>query len=179
MRPDELCGLLAEPERLLTFSAVVLGARTPDQVTAKTGLPPRTVVAALRRLERGGLVSTVEGGLIADVTVFKDTMREYAPAAEPIEPLDQDRQRDAVLRAFIVGGRLTRMPAARGKRMVVLEHIAACFEPGVKYPERAVDAILRAWHDDHATLRRYLVDADLLARERGVYWRVGGPVSIS
>ncbi len=70
------------------------------------------------------------------------------------------------------------MPAVRGKRLVVLEHIAACFEPGVKYPERAVDAILRAWHDDYAALRRYLVDEQLLAREHGAYWRTGGYVEV-
>jgi hypothetical protein len=62
------------------------------------------------------------------------------------------------------------------KRRIVLEHIAAAFEPGVRYPEREVDAILRAWHPDHAALRRYLVDEELLARDGGVYWRIGGPV---
>jgi len=60
----------------------------------------------------------------------------------------------------------------------VLEHIVACFEPGVKYPERAVDAILRAWHADYAQLRRHLIDCGLMAREDGVYWRIGGPVDV-
>jgi hypothetical protein len=68
------------------------------------------------------------------------------------------------------------MPAAHGKRMVVLEHIAAAFEPGVRYPEREVNAVLRAWFDDYAALRRYLVDSDLLSRADGTYWRTGGPV---
>jgi len=52
------------------------------------------------------------------------------------------------------------------------------FEPGVKYPERDVNAILRAWHDDHAALRRYLVDEGLLDREGGQYWRSGGYVDV-
>ena len=59
---------------------------------------------------------------------------------------------------------------------LVLEHIAAAFAPGVKYPEREVDATLRAFHPDHAALRRYLVDEELLTRDAGVYWRIGGPV---
>jgi hypothetical protein len=83
-----------------------------------------------------------------------------------------------VLRAFVRDGRLISMPAMRSKRQVVLEHIAACFEPGVKYPERAVDAILRAWFEDYVSLRRYLIDEDLMAREDGVYWRSGGPVDV-
>ena len=78
--------------------------------------------------------------------------------------------------AFLPDGRLVSIPAAQGKRRVVLEHISAAFEPGVKYPERQVDAILRSWHPDHAALRRYLVDEGLLARDAGFYWRIGGPV---
>jgi hypothetical protein len=83
-----------------------------------------------------------------------------------------------VLRAFMAEGRLVRIPAARGRRLVVLEHLAACFEPGLKYPEKAVDAILRAWHPDYASLRRYLIDEGMLARENAIYWRTGGPVDV-
>ena len=60
----------------------------------------------------------------------------------------------------------------------MLEHIVAIFEPGVRYPEREVNAVLRAWYPDYAALRRYLVDEDLMARERSVYWRSGGPVDV-
>lgn len=170
MRPDALCGLLAEPTRLAVFAAVVLGACSPSEVAARTGLPARDAVSALRRLEQGGLVRTVEGRLVADTAAFKEAVREYAePPASGEDP---------VLRAFIREGRLVQIPAAHGKRRLVLEHIAACFEPGVKYPERAVDAILRAWHPDYASLRRYLIDEDLLAREHAVYWRTGGPVDV-
>ena len=177
MTPDALCGLLAEPDRLAVFAAVVLGGTTPSEVAVHTGLPARDVVRALQRLEQGGLVSTVEGRLAADTGAFKDAVREYGDTAGE-EPLDPDRQRAAVLRAFIRDGRLVRFPVARGKLLVVLEHIVACFEPGVKYPERAVDAILRAWHADYAQLRRHLIDCGLMAREDGVYWRIGGPVDV-
>ncbi|MEV0203527.1 DUF2087 domain-containing protein [Nonomuraea sp. NPDC050691] len=37
---------------------------------------------------------------------------------------------------------------------------------------------LRAFHDDYAALRRYLVDEGLLSREDNVYWRSGGPVDV-
>jgi hypothetical protein len=178
MRPDALVGLLAEEERLLAFAAVVLGAATPSAVAAATGLPARDIVRALRRLEQGGLVSVVDGKLVGERDVFKDTIREHVPEAAPDEPLDPDREKAAVLRVFVRDGRLISIPAVRGKRKIILEHLAACFEPGVKYPERAVDAVLRAWHDDYAALRRYLIDEDLMAREDGVYWRTGGPVDV-
>jgi hypothetical protein len=178
MRPDALCGLLAEPDRLAVFAAVVLGARTPGAVAAATGLAGREVVVALRRLEQGGLLAAAEDGLVAHVTAFKEAVREYGPPPPADEPLDSDRGRAAVLRTFLRDGRIIQLPAARSKRRVLLEHIVAVFEPGVRYPERQVDAILRAWHDDYASLRRYLIDEGLMARESGVYWRTGGYVEV-
>jgi hypothetical protein len=59
--------------------------------------------------------------------------------------------------------------------------VATLFEPGVRYPEREVDVLLKGFHAepetaDHVSLRRYLIDAGLLSREAGTYWRTGGPV---
>ena len=179
MRPDALCGLLAEEERLRVYAAVVLGAGTPSEVATHSGLPARDVVRALRRLEQGGLLSVVDGRLVADTGAFKDAVREYGPEAPVEDPAEPDPQRAAVLRAFVRDGRLVSLPVSRTKRRVVLEHIAACFEPGVRYPERAVDAVLRAWHDDYVSIRRALIDEDLMARDNGLYWRTGGYVDVS
>jgi hypothetical protein len=174
--PTALCGLLAESDRLQVFASVVLGARTPSEVESATGLPARLVEPAIRRLQQGGLLRISDGALAAADDAFKDAVRRNAAPATSQPTLDPDRQRDLVLRTFISDGRLTQIPAAQGKRTVVLEHIASSFEPGIRYPEREVNAILRAWHDDHAALRRYLVDAGLLSRDNNVYWRSGGPV---
>lgn len=176
MHANELCGLLAEPQRLATFAAVVLGARTTDDVAGATGLPLRRVASALHRLEQGGLITVTDGGLVAEGSTFKEAARRAAASTTQEAPPDLDPERAAVLRNFIRDGRLTRIPAARGKRRTVLEHIVITFEPGVKYPEREVDAVLREWHDDYVSLRRFLVDEELMARESGVYWRIGGPV---
>jgi hypothetical protein len=62
--------------------------------------------------------------------------------------------------------------------LIILERLALEFEPGVRYPEREVNRILRPFHDDHITLRRYLVDEGFLSRERGEYWRSGGRVEL-
>ena len=178
MRPDVLCGQLAEPDRLRVFAAVVLGAAAPSDVVNATGLPVRTVMAALRRLEQGGLLASAGGRLVAEVSAFKDAVREHGTPAAPAEPMDPDRQRDAVLRTFIVDGRIPTLPSAWAKRRVVLEHIVLAFEPGVKYPEKEVNAVLRAWNDDYAALRRYLIDETLMEREDGEYWRTGGYVDV-
>lgn len=86
----------------------------------------------------------------------------------------------SVLRPFLdKEGKIIRLPARAGKRRVLLEYIVAAFEPGVRMPEREVDAVLRAFYEeDWVSLRRYLIDAALLAREDGIYWRTGGYVDV-
>ena len=83
---------------------------------------------------------------------------------------------EAVLRHFLVGGKLREIPARRSKRLVVLDRLALEFEVGVRYREREVNEVLRQFHEDYASLRRHLVDEGLLTRTRGEYWRTGGPV---
>lgn len=81
-------------------------------------------------------------------------------------------------RFFSPEGRLHTMPTRHVKRRLVLDRIAQRFEPGRRYAEREVDAVLKEIHDDHAALRRYLVDDGLLTREANVYWRSGGTVAV-
>ncbi len=175
MSPDALVALLAEPDRMKVFAAVVLGATTLAEVAERTGVAQRTAAAAVRRLTDGGLLGTEDDRLVAGMDLFKQVVKGNG-RERAAEPLDPDRGRAAILRAFIVDGRLVSIPAPQGRRRVILEHLATAFEPGVRYPEREVDAILRSWHPDHAALRRYLVDEGFMAREGGVYWRIGGPV---
>jgi hypothetical protein len=174
MGAETLVGLLAEEVRLRVFAAVVLGASTPDRVSMATGVAMREVMTALRRLIDGGLVGSVDGALVPQLGVLQEAARRPAPAAESTVA-NPDRVRSALLRAFIVNGRLVKMPAGWERRRIVLEYIVTVFTPGVRYSEREVDALLRAWHSDYVTLRRYLIDYELMARDKNVYWRIGGP----
>jgi hypothetical protein len=84
------------------------------------------------------------------------------------------------LRRYIRDGRLAVMPAKRAARLLLLDQVAQAFEPGRRYSELAVNDILKSVYDDHATLRRYLVDEELLSRTPdGTYWRSGGTVHVS
>lgn len=66
---------------------------------------------------------------------------------------------------------------------MVLEYLVQSIEPGRRFPEKEIDVVLRAWcadgASDYVSVRRYLVDEDLLSREQGVYWRSGGHVDVS
>jgi hypothetical protein len=183
VEPAELVGLLAEPERLRVVAAMVLGARTLAQITEASGLPPKSVAAALHRLHTGGLIEDAPGGYILRTALFKEAARAAAPSS-PADKLHgyADPKVEQLVRAFVRDGRLIGLPAQRSRRRIVLEHLVAVFEPGVRYREREVDALLRAWTDDgpvdHVTVRRSLVDESLLDRADGEYWRSGGWLEI-
>jgi len=85
---------------------------------------------------------------------------------------------EAVLRAFFRDGRLTEIPSKDAKRRIVLERIAVEFEPGVRYDEKTVNAIVGRFFNDHAAIRRYLVDGGFLDRDHGEYWRTAGRVEV-
>jgi hypothetical protein len=173
-----IVGLLADGVRLKVVAALVLGAGTIEDVAEAADLPLKDVALAARRLARAGLVQRDGHALALRIEVFGVAARAAAEAAPPPEPLSDDPAEDAVLSAFVRDGRLVSIPAQYTKRRLVLEHLVRVFEPGVRYPEREVNALLAVWHPDVAALRRYLVDEGLLTREAGVYWRTGGYVEV-
>jgi hypothetical protein len=85
----------------------------------------------------------------------------------------------AQLRPYVRDGRISVIPAKRAARLLLLDQVAQAFEPGRRYDEASVNETLKGLYDDHATLRRYLVDEELMSRTPdGTYWRSGGTVPI-
>jgi len=203
--PRELVALLAEPDRLRALAAVALGAATLPEVAERARLEPRVAARALSRLVAGGLLEgDAANGYQVRADAFKAAARRAAdtgsrgagaadglgPGGEggaPAGPAAGSPEAD-VLRRFVHNGRLLAMPAAHGKRLVVLDHLAGLFEPGRRYPEREVNELLGRYHPDYAMLRRYLVDDGFLDRadEQApgapsvkVYWRTGGTIELA
>jgi hypothetical protein len=172
---DRLIGLLAAPERLRVVAALILGARTTEQIAAATGLGARAIATSLNRLAQGDLVILEDDGYRFAHERLWEAAKVAGRSRSEIER--QGSPEDEVLSRFVKDGRLVSVPAARAKRMAVLNHLAQEFEPGTYYDERDVNRILKRYHDDHATLRRYLVDEGFLSRESGKYWRTGGSVA--
>jgi hypothetical protein len=174
--PEEAVGLFADDGRLRVIAALVLEPGTTDTVAARSGVPARKTIAALTRLESAGVALRDGAGTWSfDGAALRDAARSARPG--PAAPATTPAE--AVLRSFVVDGRLAQIPAARSKRLVVLDRLAAEFEPGATYDEKQVNDTLRAWHDDVAALRRYLVDEAFLSRDHGIYWRTGGTVDLA
>ncbi|MET8155315.1 DUF2087 domain-containing protein [Sphaerisporangium sp. NPDC005289] len=161
-------GLLYQEDTLRVLSALVLHGSADG-----CGLAPDVARRALERLERGGLAVREGAGWRVRRERFRELL--HAGARPPAAPVSAEER---VVRTFLVEGRLRAIPTRREKRLAVLNYIARAFEPGVRYAEKDVNVVLRAFHDDYAALRRYLIDEGLLGRENNVYWRTGGIVDV-
>jgi hypothetical protein len=178
---EDVLRALADPERLAVAGALALGPRGVDELAAACSMPVAKVRRHLARLTSAGLATVDADRRIYRLAVeaLRAAAREHAPPRDPGMALGAvDDAEETVLRQWFVGGRLKEIPAKRSKRLVVLTRLALEFDVGVRYPEREVTAILQRFHPDHASLRRYLVDEELLSRDHGEYWRTGGPVDL-
>jgi hypothetical protein len=179
--PEEILRALADPERLAIAGALARADRTSAQLAEDLGMAISRVRKHLNRLTATGVAR-----LQPDRRAYRLDLETLRWAAEQVGPPREaglalgaaSEDEEAVLRTFFRNGRLTEIPAKASKRRIVLERVSLEFEPGIRYDEKEVNAIVGRFFNDYASLRRYLVDEGLLARERGVYWRSGGPVEV-
>ncbi|HZS75328.1 MAG TPA: DUF2087 domain-containing protein [Ktedonobacteraceae bacterium] len=91
-------------------------------------------------------------------------------SSHPLPSKTDERARTVA--TFIQNGKLVSIPAQYKKRRYVMEEIARSFEWGRLYDEKEVNAILKTFHDDVASLRREMIDQRIMMRENGKYWLV-------
>ena len=170
---------LADANRLKILGLLAQDGYSVEQLAALLELRPSTVSHHLARLSEAGLVNaraesyynvySLEAGALeamAQRLLAEDTLPALAEGVDM-----QSYERKVIDDYTLPGGRLKTIPAQRKKLEVVLQHIVQDFEPGTHYSEAQINAILSAYHDDTATLRRELVGYRLLERNAGEYWR--------
>jgi hypothetical protein len=165
-----IVGLLAERERSVQELAALLALKEP------------TVSHHLAALKALGLVNARADGVVRWHALSLETLTALnrglldqkggvTLTGEAAPPGADAWERKVIAGYLDDAGRLTAIPATRAKRLVVLRWLAAQFEPGRRYREAEVNALIQRRHPDCATLRRELIGAGLMAREAGVYWR--------
>jgi hypothetical protein len=92
----------------------------------------------------------------------------------PVRPrLTEEQLAAQVMAVYMPHGRVDQLPAKHKKRLIVLRWLADLFRPARRYSETQVNDVLRRYAEDYVTVRRYLVDEELMQRGRGLYWRAG------
>lgn len=169
LNAETLLKIVLDEERLAILGLTALRPYTVRELAAE--LPGKRTPPAkhVTQLVEAGLLTPVGAESFAlNVRQLQQWKRElFARAALPT-PETSDEQ---VLASFVRGGKMVQYPAQHTKRLVVLRWLASHFEAGRAYPEREVNEMLSGHSEDHATLRRYLVDMGLLVRQEGIYRR--------
>jgi hypothetical protein len=92
--------------------------------------------------------------------------------ATPVDAAQLAEQDRKILQSCFRGDQLYEIPSSPRRLELVLHWLVEQFEMERRYPEKEVNAILKRYHPDFATLRRHLIDHALMERENNVYWRM-------
>jgi len=167
---------MADADRLRIIGVLAKRRANKSEIAGRLNLPLRDVVDHLAFLEHVGVISLrdnlydlnpekIEGLARNQLQVEKE---KYVPAPD----LDEE-SRKVLVSCLEPDGTIKRLPSQPSKLKVILDYIIQTFTPGASYTEKEVNTIIRRFHVDVSGLRRDLVDAGLLARERdgSRYWR--------
>jgi hypothetical protein len=166
--------MVLDPVRLAVLGAAAVGPVDPGALADGLGIPVKTVLMAIVKLQEAGLLDEKHRLEVGTLQRLGAELPVMEGAATSVTEGPWNKVETTVLRRFFDGTRLTQIPAQHAKRLIILERLAQEFEPGLRYSERDVNFALQLWFPDYATLRRYLVDEGFLTRADGVYWRTGG-----
>jgi hypothetical protein len=165
-----LLKMVLDEDRLAILGLTALRPHTVRELAES--LPGRRTPVAkhVTQLVEAGLLTQVDAEHYAlNIRQLQQWKRELFARPAPPTPQSSDEQ---ILANFVRGGKMVQYPAQPAKRLVVLRWLASQFEPGRAYPEREVNEMLVGHSEDHATLRRFLVDHGLLVRQDAIYRRV-------
>jgi hypothetical protein len=169
---------MADATRLRILGILAAGEQNVSRLAMQLELREPTVSHHLAKLAEAGLVTMRGEGTqhfyALDAAALRTLGKEVlspAKVALIAEGITEEAWEKKVLRSFLKGETLTKIPDTRKKRDVILKWLITKFDDGQVYPEKEVNAILKRHHEDVATLRRELVMARLLKRENSIYWK--------
>ncbi|MCB9151583.1 MAG: metalloregulator ArsR/SmtB family transcription factor [Caldilineaceae bacterium] len=178
--------LLADNTRLNMLGLLAQTPRTGDELAALLDIKPSTVSHHLTRMQKAGLVSATAEQYYHTYAVEPQALRaisaqltttHLAERAQESGIVNADAYRQQVLARWLENDRLHGLPTQIKQRQVVLEWLAAKFEPDLRYGPRQRDDVLNrwcSWRDPRAiditAVERVLIEAKLLARTRDGRW---------
>ena len=171
--------LLVDADRIRIAALLLERSCSPDEIAVQLRLRGPDVLRHLAQFEKRNLV-VIEGGRYhLDPKMLERLSREVLAGRRPaieihsndVDAADFDRK--VVKNYSLPDGHLKEIPGQEKKLQAILRHVVQVFKPGVRYTEKQVNETLAQYHEDTASLRRYLVDRKMIEREPDgtAYWR--------
>ena len=176
MEMENFVKAIANADRLRIIGLLAQKPARFSEITGLMGFHPPDTQHHLDQLMQAGVVRLTDDFYDLDTKAleklargqFEGDRRHFTP-----EP-DMENDRRRVLAAHLnPDGSIKTIPLQPAKRQVVLDYLINAFTVGANYTEKEVNVIMARFHPDTAALRRYLIDAGMLERERNGsrYWR--------
>jgi len=167
---------MADVDRLRIIGILTKENTSQAGIAGNLNMPLRDVVDHLAFLEHVGIVSLKKGQYELNTgrleALARTQLRREKPEYVPAPNLDE-KSRKVLAACLNPDGTIEKLPPQPGKLKIILAYLVQAFTPGVDYTEKEVNTIIRRFHVDVSGLRRDLIDAGLLDRERdgSRYWR--------
>ena len=168
---------MASVERLRIIGVLTRGRATQSEIAEQLHLPVRDVYDNLAFLTHVGVIHETDGVYDLDEKAIEAFSRGQFEGKRPSYEASQEEPEDVrkILKNFLnADGTLKQIPLQGNRLIIILNFIVDAFAFDTNYTEKEVNTILRRFHVDTATLRRYLIDNALMARESDGtrYWRI-------
>lgn len=167
---------LSDESRLKIIGALSHTERTVEELASMLDLRAPTVSHHLARLKSLDLVEMKTEGNTHLYKLNISPLRKLSKQLLAVESLAVDDDsinyeawERKILNDFFEGQKLKEIPASRKKREVILKWLTQQFERKRSYSEKEVNNIILRHHPDFATLRRELICAKLMVRDKGIY----------
>ncbi|MFS0788074.1 metalloregulator ArsR/SmtB family transcription factor [Shouchella sp. 1P09AA] len=168
---------VGDKTRIQIISMLKTGPLHNGAIAGKLGLTPPTISHHLTKLKEIDVIYQRREKNTIYFHLNETKLKQMAEAIIRIggdnrfEYFDVSNEDKASVRKhfFNRGGTLTQLPAQRKKRLIILEVLAQQFDEGRQYEETDVNSILKAFHEDYATIRRELIMSHFMYRHDQLY----------
>lgn len=171
---------LADATRIKLLILLADGERSGLELAEKLTVTPATITHHAKKLREASLINERREKNTIYFSLNHYFIKNSADAVMHLiyrekgdmESMDSSliKIRDTVLRNFFRSdGKLKHIPSQLKKKLIVLEHLVGQLEKGRSYSEKELNAFIKQYHDDFATLRREFIMHQFMLRENEIY----------
>ncbi|WP_195575362.1 metalloregulator ArsR/SmtB family transcription factor [Paenibacillus sp. 1001270B_150601_E10] len=174
---------LADPTRIRLLILLAGGELHGQALAEKLGVTPATVTHHAAKLREASLICERRDKNTVYFSLNDYFLKSNAQAALNLvyrhgreeggneEMSDENKKfKNSVIHNFFTAdGKLKSIPAQLKKKLIVLEHIVSQLTYGQKYAEKELNAFIKQYHEDFATIRREFIMHQFMFREKDIY----------